>query len=395
MGNFDHDAVLRARVLLLGSERPDLLEEVHAYRVLAEVSPNAYLPKLAGALVSLSHRAQDPEVELALCAEAVDTARRIDAGVTPRTASLCHALDAYQRVLFAAGRRAEGRAACEEMAEAGRKGRLANVLAEEGRFQEAAKLDEGFVRNGTESSFWSTVEWAANLEGAGRHEEAVHVFGELVDEARREAAAGGAASAALTGRLLHLALMQEAAGRRTEATATRREALTVLEELAAPDRPKGDGMYLAWWSTLFLLSGRTGEPAATPEAPAPPFGTHGMHWSRDVTRAFLDALPQLEEEAARLREAGRLSALADVRRRICIRVVRRHGDHHYRLQERLGPYFDEGVALARQLSDDPARLARALTDRATFRLVTGAFEPAYADLAEAVALLEHNPPARS
>ncbi|MFF7593124.1 hypothetical protein ACFZCK_37205 [Kitasatospora purpeofusca] len=48
--------------------------------------------------------------------------------------------------LFALGRRAEGRSVCEELAGAGRSGQLTTVLAEEGRFGEAAELDEAPAR---------------------------------------------------------------------------------------------------------------------------------------------------------------------------------------------------------------------------------------------------------
>ncbi|MEU6706208.1 hypothetical protein [Streptomyces wuyuanensis] len=386
MGKIDHDAVLRARVLLLGSGTLRPLEQVHAYRVLAEVSPKAYLPKLVDALLSLSYRSRDPEVDLSLAAEAVEAARRI-AGVA-RGERLGRALDAYQAALFALGRRAEGRAACEEMAEVGRAGRLANILAEEGRFREAAELNEKAARNGTgEYSFWNMVEWAANLEGAGLQGEALAVFGELLDETRREAAGQGTALAIITWELVHLSRMREAAGRGEEAAATRREALTVLEELATTGEPKNWSCILAWWVTLFALSGRADEPAATAESPMPPFGTD-RGWSRDTRDAFLGALPGLETEAARLCEAGRLPELVDVRRRIGIRVALSEGDHPHRFAERLQPYFDEGVVLARRLPDDAARLARALTDRAMFLVAARTFEPAYADFAEAVALLD-------
>jgi tetratricopeptide (TPR) repeat protein len=387
MGKIDHDAVLRARVLLLGSGRLSLLEQVHAYRVLAEVSPKAYLPKLVDALLSMSYRSRDPEVDLALGAEAVEAARRI-AGAAARAERLCRALDVYQAALFALGRRAEGRAACEEMAEAGRGGRLANILAEEGRFREAAELNEKAARNGiAEHSFWNMVEWAANLEGAGLHDEALVVFGELLDETRREAAGQRTALAILTWELVHLSRMREAAGGGADAPATRREALTVLEELATTGEPKNWSCILAWWVTLFALSGRADEPAATAESPMPPFGTD-LGWSSDTRDAFLGALPGLETEAARLRGAGRLPELVDVQRRISIRVTLSEGNHPYRFAERLKPYFDEGVALARRLPDDPARLARALTDRAMFLVAARTFEPAYADFAEAVALLD-------
>lgn len=78
----------------------------------------------------------------------------------------------------------------------------------------------------------------------------------------------------------------------------------------------------------------------------------------------------------------------DVQRRISIRVALSEGNHPYRFAERLRPYFNEGVALARRLPDDPARLARALTDRAMFLVAARTFDAAYADYAEAVALLD-------
>ncbi|MER6320353.1 hypothetical protein ABT237_42400 [Streptomyces sp. NPDC001581] len=388
MGKIDHDAVLRARVLLLGSGRLGLLEEVHAYRVLAEVSPKAYLPKLVDALLSMSYRSRDPEVHLALATEAVEAARRIESGAPTRAERLCRALDVYQSALFALGRRPEGYVACEEMAEAGQSGRLANVLAEDGRFQEAAELNEKAARNGIpEHSFWNMVEWAANLEGAGLHDAASAVFGELVDQTRREAAGKCTALAILTWELVHLSRMREAAGQGADATAARQEALAVLEELATAGEPKNWSCVLTWWVTLFALSGRVDEPAASAESPMPPFGTD-LRWSSDTRDAFLGTLPELEAKAARLQEDGQLSELVDVQRRISIRVALREGNHPYRFGERFKPYFDEGVALARRLPDDPARLARALTDRSMFLAAARTFEPAYADFAEAVALVD-------
>jgi hypothetical protein len=118
----------------------------------------------------------------------------------------------------------------------------------------------------------------------------------------------------------------------------------------------------------------------------PPFGTE-LGWSRDVRDRFHGMLPDLEAEAARLREADRLPELADVQRRISIHAAARDGGHPYLFRERFAPCFDEGVTLARRLPDDSARLARALTDRSMFLVAARTFEPAYADLAEAVALL--------
>ncbi|MFI8101090.1 hypothetical protein [Streptomyces sp. NPDC086023] len=384
MGKIDHDAVLQARVLLLGSGRPSVGELVSAYRVLLEVNRQAYAPKLVDALLAMPGR--NPEAELALAAEAVEVARSIDAGTPSRTQRLCRALDSYQGALFAVGRRAEGRAVCEEMAEAGRSARLATVLAEEGRFREAAELNEEEARSDSlEYSFGNLVEWAANLEGAGLHDEASAVFRRFLDTILRFVTEHRVDRNELAWALVHHARMREAAGDGAEAAAARGEALTLLEELAAGG-PKGPGRTSSWL-TLFVLSGRPGEPVASAGSPMPPFGT-GMGWSRDVRDAFVGGLPELEAAATGLREDGRLPELVDVQRRISVRVTVRDGDHPYRFAERYEPYFDEGVALARRLSGDPGRLARALTDRAMFRTAAGSFGPAHADFAEAVAVLD-------
>ncbi|MEW1635297.1 hypothetical protein AB0469_14580 [Streptomyces sp. NPDC093801] len=388
MVTIDHDAVLRARVLLLGSGRQSRAELVGAYRVLAEASPKAYGPKLVDALLSLGYESRDPEVDLALAAEASRAARRMETDAPDRAERLRRALNALQVSLFALGRRAEGRAVCEELAEAGWGGPLATVLAEEGRFREAAELNRVAARNGVpEHSFWDMVRWAANLEGAGLPDAAAAVFGELLEETRRRTAEQRTSLSILTWELVHFSRMREAAGDGAGAAAARREALGVLEELATTGEPKNWSSILGWWSTLFTLSGRAAEPAASPGSPMPPFGTeHG--WSGDARGRFHGMLPGLEAEAAGLRGADRLPELVDVLRRIAIRAVVRHGDHHHLFEERLRPYFDEGVTLGRRLPDDPARLARALTDRAMFLVAARTFEPAHADFAEAVALLQ-------
>ncbi|MGW1465582.1 hypothetical protein ACWCPT_14750 [Streptomyces sp. NPDC002308] len=387
MVTIDHDAVLRARVLLLGSGRPSRAELVRAYRVLAEVSPKAYMPKLVDGLLALRHESRDPEVDVALAAEASRAARRMDAGAPDREERLRRALDAYQASLFALGRRTEGHTICEELAEAGRSGPLARVLAEEGRFEEAAALDEEAARNRIPGrSFWYMVPWAANLEGAGQHDAASAVFSELIEETRREAAEQRTALAIFTWELVHFSRMRETAGDGASAAAARREALGVLEELATTGEPKSWGHVLEWWRALFVLSGRAAEPAAGPESPMPSFGTvHG--WSRDVRDGFLGMRPGLEAQAASAREAGRPAELVDLRRRICIRAAVSEGDRSYLFEERFTPYFDEGVTLARRLPDNPALLARALTDRSMFLVAARSFEPAHADFAEAVALL--------
>ncbi|QKW17691.1 hypothetical protein HUT16_00205 [Kitasatospora sp. NA04385] len=386
----DHDAVLRARVLLLGSGRLGRAESVGAYRVLAEVSPEAYVPKLVEALLALRHESRDPKAHVALTAEACRAARTMEPGAADRAELLCRALDAYRASLFALGRREEGRAICVELAEAGRSGPLGSVLAEEGRFGEAAELDEEAARNGIpEHSFWTVVRWAANLEGAGRHDAASTVFRGLIEETRHEAAERRTALAILTWELVHFSRMRETAGDGAGAAAARREALSVLEELATTGEPENWSCILGWWRTLFVLSGRAAEPAASPRSPMPPFGTD-LGWSSDVRDGFLGMLPGLEAEAARLGAADRLPELVDVQRRISIRAAVREGDRPHLFEERFAPYFDEGVTFARRLPADPARLARALTDRSMFFVAARSFEPARADFAEAVALLHRS-----
>ncbi|MFF0557651.1 hypothetical protein [Streptomyces sp. NPDC004266] len=395
MGNtrkYDEDAVLRARVLLLGSGRLDWRQEVDAYRVLATVSPAAYLPKLVGALTSYrgNHwRTADPEVELALHAEAAEAARRIGVDAPNRTRVLCDTLHSYQRSLFAAGRRAEGRAVCEELAEAGRYGRLAIVLAEEGRHGEAAELYGRHIVPGQadDASPWTLIEWAAELDAAGRREEALEVFAGLVDDSRGRAAADRGPLASLVWKLEQYGRMLRAAGRPAEEAAARREALALLARLAEGGEPVSWSNIQATWVTLLALSGRPDEPAATPEAPSPAFGVHPVHgWSPDVREGHFASIPALEEQTDALRASGDLPGLIVAQRRLTARRALRWETSGRRAEESLRPSFDEGVALARRPAGDPDALVRALADRSMFLLAVKRYEEAHADLAEAVAL---------
>ncbi|MCX4758358.1 hypothetical protein [Kitasatospora purpeofusca] len=264
---------MRARVLLLGSGRLWPEDLVGAYRVLAEVSPRVYGPKLVDTLLTLCYQSRDPKVKVELAAEAYRAARRMEAVEPGRAERLRRASDAYQTSLFALGRRAEGRAVCEELAEAGRSERLATVLAEEGRFGEAAQLNEVAARKRSpDRSFWDLVPWAANLEGAGQHDAASGVFRELLAETRREAVEEGTGLPVLVWELVHFARMRETVGDGASAAAARREALEVLEGLATTGEPRKSSSLLEWWKTLFVLSGRAAEPAAGPESPMPPSG---------------------------------------------------------------------------------------------------------------------------
>ncbi|MFJ3502103.1 hypothetical protein [Streptomyces sp. NPDC090135] len=396
--NIDQDTVLRARTMLLGSGRLGLPQEVEAYRVLAKVSPAAYLPKLVRALASYGYevgRRRGPERELVLYAEAVDAARRIGADHPRRAVLLIGALRDYERTLFELGRRAEGRAVCEEVAEAGRiafeRGqvaypayggdRLVVVLAEEGRHGEAADLRMRDAGAETEVSFWSAVARTAELEAAGRREEAVAVFTELVDDTRRETESDSTALAHLVWELVHRSRMLEAAGRHGEAGADRREALAVLDRLAESGEPRSWSNILSWWTTLYALSARAVEPPASPEAPAPAFGAHLHHWSRDTRKAYFDGIAALEAEAARLSAAGHPAELTAVHHRLTVRSALFHENRTHRIEEPLRPLFDEEVALARRAAEG---LPRALTDRAMFLVAAKRYGQARADFAEAV-----------
>ncbi|MET9616240.1 hypothetical protein [Kitasatospora indigofera] len=117
----NHDAVLRARVLMLDEGRIGPVHELRALRVLAPVAPAAYLPKLSMALVEYAKARTGPE-RLALLAEAVDAAERMDRTDPVRAAVLLKALDASQEQLDAAGRRSDALAARARMLEVARAG---------------------------------------------------------------------------------------------------------------------------------------------------------------------------------------------------------------------------------------------------------------------------------
>lgn len=131
----DHDAALRARVLLLGTGRLGLLQEVTAYRALVPFSPAVYAPKLARALVVLSRDPQVrhlPEARLALLDEAVAAARGTAADDPRRPEILVQALRSRQLHLYDLGRRAEGLAVREEMAALARAAAPGSPLARRG-----------------------------------------------------------------------------------------------------------------------------------------------------------------------------------------------------------------------------------------------------------------------
>ncbi|MFF1460379.1 hypothetical protein [Streptomyces sp. NPDC058330] len=114
--NVGHEAVLRARVLLLGSGTITIHEQIDAYRVLARVSPAVHLPRLAQALLDYATSVpRDPETHLTVVTEAADAARRMDVSEPRRSELLPVALEACRRELLALGREKEAAVLGEEM----------------------------------------------------------------------------------------------------------------------------------------------------------------------------------------------------------------------------------------------------------------------------------------
>ncbi|MEY9949834.1 hypothetical protein [Kitasatospora sp. GAS1066B] len=100
----DQDAVLRARALLLSSNRRVLRgpEALWVYRVLTQVGPEVYGSKLAYVLVEASRSARVselPQVRLALLDEAVEVAQALDGANPFRAKVLANAVDARRQEL--------------------------------------------------------------------------------------------------------------------------------------------------------------------------------------------------------------------------------------------------------------------------------------------------------
>ncbi|MFD3655226.1 hypothetical protein [Streptomyces sp. NPDC058620] len=114
--NVDHDAVLRARALLLGSGTINIHEEVDAYRVLVGVSPAVYLPRLARALLTFgTSEPRNPATRLPVLTEAAAAARRMDEAEPKRAALLSEVLEACKEELLAPGRTEDARVVSDEL----------------------------------------------------------------------------------------------------------------------------------------------------------------------------------------------------------------------------------------------------------------------------------------
>lgn len=413
-GDVDQDAVLRARNVLLGSGGPTPREEVEACRVLARVSPATYLPRLARALVGLGHGDvfdELPEARLTLFEEAAEAAYALDGADPMRTEVLLSALNALQLHLFVLGRRPDGLALREEMAELAR-GALedgpggpawsalalwARTLAEEGRHREAAEIHEEIVRHARPygprggGAAWAVLEWMAEAEAAGLRDMATAAARELVAMERSDLAARGTSRSLLLFALLRLAELLDGYGESEAASAAFDEVGEVLAGLAASGDGSAGACLYSYWAVLFGLSGRAAE-LPTPGRPAPAFGAAFGESTPDVRERYFAELPVLRAALDTPAADAELGERVQMHRRLTVRstlyAVHRRG---YLFLEPVLPLFEEGVALARRLyALDPgagiAPLARALFDRASALTAGQRFAEAHTDFQEAVAL---------
>ncbi|MFG2593122.1 hypothetical protein [Streptomyces sp. NPDC048438] len=416
-GKVDQDDIMRARNVLLASGRRTPHEEVDAYRVLVQVSPASYLPLLARGLQRLSYdtsRGRPHPDSLALCEEAVAVARSMDTAETARPHVLYEALDSCQRELYAVGRRAEGLAMRAEMLAIGRAqaagapvaglSKWAAGLSEEGRYAEAAdamtELVAATLPHGPASGglAWSLLEWIAALHDAGRPSEALAAFETLVSMEAAEAANDRGPTACHLYSLIGYAQMLDAYGRGEQAALVRQEALALLTEWADTDERKSWSSYEAsFWAVLMSFSGAEGERPAS-DGPRPPSGAAPIDWSPDAKRRYFDSRHVLRDEvdtlAVRATEEPDqyLAELVRLHRVLTVRSAVYWEYRTHLFADRVRSLFDEGVGLARQLSQhDPAdgtrTLARTLIDRSTFYLAACEFRPALDDFREALGYL--------
>ncbi|MEV6393483.1 hypothetical protein AB0M39_01625 [Streptomyces sp. NPDC051907] len=419
-GKVDQDDIIRARNVLLASGHRTPREEVDAYRVLAQVSPASYLPLLARALQRLSYDSNSGKKHaacLGLREEAVAAARSIDPAEPARADVLYEALDTCQIELYSLGRRAEGLVMRAEMLAIGRaqaevsgdpvvKGlcEWAAGLSEEGRYAEAAdsmtELVAAILPDGLQGGAlaWSLLEWIAALHDAGRSGEALAAFETLVSMEAAEAANDRGSMACRLYTLIGYAQMLDTYGRGEQAALVRQEALAVMTELAdTGERKSWSGYQESFWAVLLTFSGAESDRPA-PDGPRPPSGAAPMPWSPDAKRRYIDSRHALREEVDTLAPRAtddpsrHLAELVRLHRVLTIRSAAYWVNHTHLFAERMRSLFDDGVSLARRLTQhNPAEgtrtLARILIDRSTFHTAAREFGPALDDFRQALSYL--------
>jgi hypothetical protein len=195
-----------------------------------------------------------------------------------------------------------------------------------------------------------------------------------------------------------VSLLLDTYGRGEQAAAVRQEALALLTELAATgERRSWSGYQASYWAVLLSFSGADSERRAS-GGPRPPSGATPMRWSPDAKRRYFDSRIALREEVDALAPRAaedpdqHLAELVRLHRVLTVRsaVYWEHRTHLF--AERVRSLFDDGVGLARRLSqhhpaDGNPALARILVDRSTFHTAAREFGPALDDFREALSYL--------
>ncbi|MFF9473929.1 hypothetical protein ACF1E9_15095 [Streptomyces roseolus] len=280
----------------------------------------------------------------------------------------------------------------------------ATGLSEEGRYAEAADamtelvaaiLPEGPADGGLA---WTLLEWTATLHDAGRCDEALAAFETLVSMQAAEAAHERGPMACHLHSLIGYARMLDTNGRGEQAALVRQEALALLTELAdTGERKSWSGYQASFWAVLLNISGAESDRPA-PDGPRPPSGAAPLRWSPDAERRYFDSRHALREEvdtlAARATEDPdrHLAELVRPHRVLTVRSAVYWQNRTHLFAERVRSLFDEGMGLARRLSqhdptDGTRTLARILIDRSTFHTAAHEFRAALDDFRQALSYL--------
>lgn len=415
----DDDRVAWAREIVSRRPRSGLAELAGAYRVLMRVDPATYRVKLAGALAVLAWHQEDrvtPDQTLALLEEAVTLARGV-ADDSRRGRAVVRVLDRYQRMLYELGRRVEGLAVREEMAAIARARIAAGDpdqvmgflqywafgLAEERRHDEAAATLAELLGAEQRNRRWGTTIWTrfsltAQLDAAGRTDEAIRTLGVVLAEHRAMPRSDATSPGLVFLMLVWHAVLLDRAGRRADAA--RREALGLVRQLATTgETHTRSGKQFDEAGILIAVQAQDVEPDARPR---PPFGTGAADWSPDLRARYFEETggPRCGTPTAdgpgTLRHAisreTRPGELAVLHRRLAIRTtVYWLWHHHYAFLEPSLPFVDDSVAAARRFAaggtpESRTALARALTDRATVLVAGHRYADAFTDYAAALTL---------
>ncbi|SFP84893.1 hypothetical protein [Actinomadura madurae] len=398
--------VTQARVALLRGKRLSTVEEVRIYRVLAEVEPGLYLPKLALALRALTYAEElrhKPEARAELAMEALEVAKRIPSGHPERSEVLADALDACRWQLCEAGRHEDAFELHAEIVESSRGTDIpglhlwAVALAEEGRYAESAsvfaELTDPAATPSDHALPWNLISCAAQFEAAGDAEAALARSSDLVElEQANVDHETGPMTCYVYAAVNHARLLG-ILGRDGDAVAALEAAEPVCAELAATgERKSWSGYQTAFWAVLLSVSSRADE-RFPQTGPRPPLGVNFHHWAPHVRGWYgEEERAALRDEVEALRPGAEaaprrhLRELVALHRRLTVRAAVSR-DHRAPLP--LSALFEEGVVLAERLRpfDGGVALRTALLDRSTFSLAGGDHEGGYADFVKALALM--------